>query len=516
MINMEYKDIFISYRRQDAEAHAYMLYKDLNAAGYSVFYDHKSLGSGNFVEAIKQQITNCKDVIVILSKEALGKKIFSETDVMRQEIAYAIKNNKRVVGIMLSGFEDFPEELPEDIEPLRYINCLYSKMEYYDAMFERLTSGMFLISSPQKNSQPVVIKKTDKNEILDEFKKQPVETKYNYMKLLLELAHEFNSSPECMRLYQYLDLYDRNKGVKQIEPYHGNIPTDYTTYLSFFETLYLILYTETLDMALVDEMYRFRFFAMCNNPIIQKSELLPLGYQYPNILQLYDMWSEHVRRNFQGSDPDESFAESIPLYENDLHKMYLIYKFALNPTKPRNIRFINNQGERLDLVLRRITKEEYSLFSEFQTKVLSGIENNEEENVFEPLTDEEIHEAVENSCFGLFDGDEIVALLSVIPNPKDERNLVLDLDDVEDKKDVLIVDCILVDERYRGYNMQRVFLQLSEFIAKKMGISLLCAVVSPKNYYSIRNFIKAGYLLAATKPKYHSIRDFFIKRIDIE
>ena len=53
---MNQYDIFISYRRQDAEAHAYMLYRDLTAAGYSVFFDHKSLGAGNFVDKIKTTI----------------------------------------------------------------------------------------------------------------------------------------------------------------------------------------------------------------------------------------------------------------------------------------------------------------------------------------------------------------------------------------------------------------------------------------------------------------------------
>ena len=87
---MSQYDIFISYRRQDAEAHAYMLYRDLCAAGYSVFYDHKSLGAGNFANEIRHTIEQCKDVIVILSKESLGERIYSDSDIMHQEIAYAL------------------------------------------------------------------------------------------------------------------------------------------------------------------------------------------------------------------------------------------------------------------------------------------------------------------------------------------------------------------------------------------------------------------------------------------
>lgn len=54
---------------------------------------------------------------------------------------------------MLSGFDEFPHALPDDIAELPQINCLYGKMEYYEAMFERLVSGQFLTSIPYKEPQ---------------------------------------------------------------------------------------------------------------------------------------------------------------------------------------------------------------------------------------------------------------------------------------------------------------------------------------------------------------------------
>ena len=228
----------------------------------------------------------------------------------------------------------------------------------------------------------------NKLSVLEKFKKMPLQEKQQYMKFLLELAHEFNSSPECMRLYNYLDNYDRNRGMCAIEPYKGCVPTDYATYLSFFETLYLILYTETLDMALVDEMYRFRFFAMCNNPLIQKSELLPLGHQYPNILELYDMWSEYIRFHYYQGASEESLDDSIPLLEYDLHRRYHAYKFIQNPANPRKIRLFNKNAERKDFELRQMSLASYEEVADFQTKVLSEIANNDEENIFEALTEE--------------------------------------------------------------------------------------------------------------------------------
>lgn len=513
---MEQHDIFISYRRQDAEAHAYMLYRDLVANGYSVFYDHKSLGAGNFVDKIKDTIEQCKDVIVILSKESLSERIHNDSDIMHQEIAHALKCNKRIVGIMLSGFEEFPKKLPEDIAELPQINCLYSKMEYYDAMFERLISGQFLISTPSnvKKLEECENEKNNKISTLARFKKFPLQQKQQYMNFLLDLAHEFNSSPECMRLYNYLDNYDRNRGVCAIEPYQGCVPTDYATYLSFFETLYLILYTETLDIALVDEMYRFRFFAMCNNPLIQKSELLPLGHQYPNVLELYDKWNEYVRVNYYQGKKEESLNDIIPLWDFDLHRRYNAYKFIQNPVKPRKIRLLNKIAERKDFELRQVALKDYEMVVDFQTKVLAGIENNDQENIFEPLTEIELKEALSsNNMIALYEEERIAALLSVIPNPEKGQNLLSDLKD--NKWDMaertLIIDCILVDEECRGYGIQKLLLELSEFIAERWNIDFLTAVVSPKNYFSTRNFIKAGYQLAGVAPKYHSVRNYFAK-----
>lgn len=117
-------DVFVSYRRSDAEAYARMLYNDLTANGFNAFYDYKSIGGGDYVDATLSAIDECKDVIVLLSRDSLNERILSEKDMMHREIAYAIQQNKRVVGIMLTGFDDFPTLLPDDLQKLPRINCL--------------------------------------------------------------------------------------------------------------------------------------------------------------------------------------------------------------------------------------------------------------------------------------------------------------------------------------------------------------------------------------------------------
>ena len=506
-------DIFISYRRSDAEAYARLLYNDLRTAGYSVFYDYKELGGGDYVDAIKEAISACKDFVVLLSQDALGDRIGNVDDPMRMEISFAHQQNKRIVGIMLSGFDSFPEGLPSDLSFLPRINCLYGKTEYYDAMFGKLTSGQFLLSIPerqeiQNQSQPSTLEDS-----LSWFIPLSVEKKQKYMTFLLQLAHEFNADETCLRVYEYLDNYFRAAGVSKIPPYNGRIPTDFATYLAFFENMYLIVLTETVDISMIDEGYRFRFFAACNNPEIQKSELLALGYQYPRIFALYDYWSEYIRVK-QSEKPDGStLFEAFPGYERDLHITYGLYCFS-NNFQQKKIRLINGKFQRVELEFRLLTQNDFDRFVSLQHDVLDSIPNNTQRNIFEPLTADEIqHSLVHDTCVGVFDEGGLVGLASFIVNPTQAQNLLHDIADYSmvPAEQTMIIDCILVSPKYRGFGLQRIFLTLADFIAEKRNVSYSCAVVSPQNNFSSGNFIRCGYQEIDNLPKYHSRRDYFVK-----
>lgn len=510
-------DIFISYRRRDAEAHARMLYNDLTRAGYSVFYDHNSLGAGDFIENIRLSIERCQDFVLLLSEQSLGERIQEPDDVLHQEIAFAISMNKRIIGIILSGFPGFPAVLPSDIARLPQINCLFAKMEYYDAMLARLMSGQFLSSQPRYRQTGPDACAPNKSGALDAITRLTPEQKFPYMRLLLDLGHEFNNSAECMRFYRYMDLYDRAMGLRDIGPYDGVIPTDLATYLSFFETLYLILVTRTLDIALVDELYRFRFFAACNNPLMQSSELLPLGYQYPNILDLYDLWSEHIRHSFSERASGGSFFDEIPQFERDLHKQYRIYRFAHNMSVGQPLRLIDRKGNRKDVILRRLGPDKLHEALSFQQAVLDTIPNNEQTNLFEPLTSQELFHSLQHDVVvGVYEGSSLYALLNLIPSPAHAQNLLLDLDAFREipARQIVVVDCILVHPHLRGFGIQTLFLDLCRFYARHIGPRYLCAVVSPKNPHSCANFIRSGYRMVASLPKYHSVREYFLQDLE--
>lgn len=138
-------DVFISYRRDGGDMTAMYIYQALKERGYNVFYDLEVLRAGKFNEALLEAIDSCTDFVLILSPHALDR-CRDDGDWVRREIAEALKKKKNIVPVMLNGFQ-FPEELPEDIEDVRFQNGLSATTEYFTESMDRLCSR-YLTSRP--------------------------------------------------------------------------------------------------------------------------------------------------------------------------------------------------------------------------------------------------------------------------------------------------------------------------------------------------------------------------------
>lgn len=134
---MKYQ-IFISYRRENGEYLAALLKDRLTEIGYQVFYDVESLRSGDFNEELLAVIEECDDVLVVLPPGGLDRCITDEKDWVRREVVHALKCKKNVVPVLMRNFE-FPDELPEELEPLSRMNGVSANMEYFDAVIRRIT-----------------------------------------------------------------------------------------------------------------------------------------------------------------------------------------------------------------------------------------------------------------------------------------------------------------------------------------------------------------------------------------
>ena len=139
---MKYQ-VFISYRREGGEILGRMLYEELLRRGYTVFYDVESLRSGPFNTELFRVIDECTDVLVILPPGAMDR-CADPDDWVRQEIAYALKQKKNVVPIIMRGFSFKDSPLPEDIAELANMNGISANMELFPAVMDMLTQKRML------------------------------------------------------------------------------------------------------------------------------------------------------------------------------------------------------------------------------------------------------------------------------------------------------------------------------------------------------------------------------------
>jgi hypothetical protein len=151
-------DIFISYRRDGGYDTAKHLYDLLNRDGYKVSFDIDTLRNGDFDIQLLTRIEQCKDFILIVDKHAfdrtLNKDFNPKNDWLRCELAHALKHNKNIVPVFLSGVVGFPEYLPEDVSGVVKKHAVKHDMEYFDSFYSKLCS---LLTSRKKNYKILLV-----------------------------------------------------------------------------------------------------------------------------------------------------------------------------------------------------------------------------------------------------------------------------------------------------------------------------------------------------------------------
>ena len=134
-------DIFISYRRSGGFEAAKLIKDLLTRDGYSVSFDIDNLGKGEFNKELLKRIAECEDFILILDANAFKGTLEGrekQKDWLRIELSEALKKKKNVIPIMLDGFKDFPDNLPDDIAAVRFWNGPQYSRAYFDTFYEKL------------------------------------------------------------------------------------------------------------------------------------------------------------------------------------------------------------------------------------------------------------------------------------------------------------------------------------------------------------------------------------------
>lgn len=145
--------VFINYRRGDASAVAGRL-RDWLEEGFGragLFLGTYDIpASADFVSVIEQRMAECDALLVVISETWLdtpdgngGRQLDDPDDVVRIEIASALRQGKRVIPVLVNGAQmPSAERLPESLKPLAYCDALRLSCEHVIADMEELTTEL--------------------------------------------------------------------------------------------------------------------------------------------------------------------------------------------------------------------------------------------------------------------------------------------------------------------------------------------------------------------------------------
>ena len=122
-------DVFISYRRDLGSEMATLIKLELEKYGKIVFLDVTELQVGRFDEKLLQVIESCNAFLLILSLGCLDR-CMNKSDWLKREIVHAFKNKKKIIPVIIPGFE-WPDKTTSSLLPVE-MNTLpqYQAVEY--------------------------------------------------------------------------------------------------------------------------------------------------------------------------------------------------------------------------------------------------------------------------------------------------------------------------------------------------------------------------------------------------
>jgi len=170
------KNIFICYRRDDAEGYAGRIFDRLNLRFPNrIFMDVTGISPGaDFTRVIQDRVGSCHALIAIIGKqwlmmadEASRRRLFLEDDYVRHEIGTALKRNITVIPVLVREAKmPTVESLPPDLAALSFRNAIQITDADFDHDVGTLIKGLEFAFGEQPPPPPVPPVKAGKNNCL--------------------------------------------------------------------------------------------------------------------------------------------------------------------------------------------------------------------------------------------------------------------------------------------------------------------------------------------------------------
>lgn len=136
---------------------------------------------------------------------------------------------------------------------------------------------------------------------------------------IVNLNQMFTTNDQYRKAYTYFEEYDfENK--PNIECLTN---AEISNYLTFFETFYLLIVRNIIDISMIDDLFGYRFFLAVHNPCVQARKLVKSPENFPNIYKLEKLWLNYRKKHKLPIYHEERSLENcVPqeIYERVLQK----------------------------------------------------------------------------------------------------------------------------------------------------------------------------------------------------
>lgn len=297
---------------------------------------------------------------------------------------------------------------------------------------------------------------------------------------ITNLTDSFNTNEGIQRVYRKLEAHI---------PITDEDTTDVVMYLTYFETINVLLKKGAIDLPLIDDLFAYRFRLALSSRDIRRISLIRYDSSYCNLYHLDAVWCK-----YKG-------VESV-----------------LKEANPNNYDILARGGKmkKNEIVLRAAYPEDADSIAKLMLSVYEGLED-KSIYVCDDLDYVNKH----------IDGTEGLAVVAcnrsneiigsfVLRYPRvSEDNLGRDISLAEDELDnVVHMETAVVAPEYRGRGIQRLMLEYAESLIDIHQYRIFLSTVSPDNPASYKTFERAGYQLILTKEKYGGLkRRIYMKRV---
>ena len=180
---------------------------------------------------------------------------------------------------------------------------------------------------------------------------------------------------------------------------------------------------------------------------------------------------------------------------------------------PKKITLSRRDGQEKEFLIRRCTEADLSDIMNLQLKVYEGLPD---PGLYAIVEEDHIHESIlEDYCFGTFCDGKLVGFTMMIANRVSYRNYGTYVGYPEEgQRECVSMEISLVDDAFRGFGLQKLFVAIREEEARKAGATESLVTIAPGNKYSLNNLIDTGYDIIETRPLYEgAVRHILSKKL---